>query len=107
MLFRSVSQSRYDAPKTFKAQQEAHFGVSSESCDSCSIRYLGSYRSDLEIGEVIATSNYDSEVASNYLGQVAGKGVCAGQKMVLLKCILMILVLSLVFIMLNLRLSIR
>ena len=68
------------APKTFKAQQEAHFGVSSDSCDSSSIRYLGSYRSDLEIGEVIATSNYDSQAASNYLGQVAGKGVCSGHQ---------------------------
>lgn len=75
-----IARVSMSAPKTFKAQQEAHFGVSSDSCDSCSIRYLGSYRSDLEIGEVIATSNYDSDAASNYLGQVAGKGVCAGHK---------------------------
>lgn len=68
------------APKTFRAQQEAHFGVSSDSCDNCSTRYLGTYRTDLEIGEVIATTNYDSQDASNYLGQVAGKGTCTGRR---------------------------
>ena len=66
------------APKTFRAQQEAHFGVSSESCDNCSTRYLGTYRTDLQIGEVIASSNYEGADSSNYLGQVAGKGTLSG-----------------------------
>ena len=68
------------APKTFRAQQEAHFGISSDSCDNCSTRYLGTYRTDLEIGEVIASSNYEGQDSSNYLGQVAGKGTLSGHR---------------------------
>ena len=75
-----IARVSMSAPKTFKAQQEAHFGVSSESCDNNSIRYLGSYRSDLEIGEVVATTNYDSGDSSNYLGQIAGKGTCKNSR---------------------------
>ena len=71
------------APKTLRAQFNAHYGIS-YNCDCQSPRYLGYYRSDIKIGEVVATSTFanDSETnpASNYLGQIAGKGTSVGQQ---------------------------
>lgn len=67
------------APKTFREQQKAHFGIAEQ--DSIhSVRYLGSYRSDLEVGEVTATSNYEGSSNSNFLGEVAGKGTSRNQR---------------------------
>ena len=74
-----IARVSMSAPKTFRAQQMAHFGTSDASCDNCSPRYLGSYDSSLEISEVTASSNYDGSdpSSSNYLGEVAGKGTSA------------------------------
>ena len=40
------------SPKTYEAQLKAQFGVTPDNCDYCSVRYLGSYDSTINIGEV-------------------------------------------------------
>ena len=58
MLFRSVSQSRY-----------------------CSFRYLGSYDSSINIGEVTASAAGETGSGSkSVLGQLAGKGISQGER---------------------------
>ena len=44
------------SPKTYEAQLKAQFGVTPDNCDYCSVRYLGSYDSTINIGEVTATA---------------------------------------------------
>lgn len=63
------------APKTYKDQLETHFGVKPDNCDYCSCRYLGSFQSNVNIGEVTATANGTAGDSSNVLGQIAGKGI--------------------------------
>ena len=76
---KKLARVSMSAPKTFREQQKAHFGIAEQ--DSIhSVRYLGSYRSDLEVGEVTATSNYEGSSNSNFLGQVAGKGTSRNQR---------------------------
>lgn len=56
---------------------KAKFGVGTS--DHCQARYLGSYDSDLTIGEVTATSTGQAGASSNVLGDLAGKGISAGK----------------------------
>ena len=44
------------SPKTYEAQLKAQFGVTPDNCDYCSVRYLGSYDSTINIGEVTASA---------------------------------------------------
>ena len=79
LAFEKLARVSMSAPKTFREQQKAHFGIAEQ--DSIhAVRYLGSYRSDLEVGEVTATSNYEGSSNSNFLGQVAGKGTSRNQR---------------------------
>ncbi|QCS37114.1 major capsid protein [Tortoise microvirus 56] len=70
------------APKTYRGQLLAHFGVDVSKCDYCSTRYLGGSRSNINIGEVIGTAAGTAQVgsssSSSVLGQIAGKGVSSG-----------------------------
>ena len=63
------------APKTYKAQLEAHFGVQPDNCNYCSCKYLGSFNSDLNIGEITATSSGTDGSNTSVLGEIAGKGI--------------------------------
>lgn len=66
--------------KTYEEQMKAHFGVTPDNCDYCSTRYLGSFDSQLNIGEVTATaSGADTQGSDNVLGQLAGKGLSIGK----------------------------
>lgn len=67
------------APKTYADQLKAHFGVDPDNCDYCSCRYLGSFDSNIDIGEITATAagtnsgtDYNDK---SVLGQIAGKGI--------------------------------
>ena len=44
------------SPKTYEAQLKSQFGVTPDNCDYCSVRYLGSYDSTINIGEVTASA---------------------------------------------------
>lgn len=66
------------APKHVKEQYEARFGVKFPSALSSESRYLGSFKNDVVIGEVTATStSYDPDGAAQPLGTIGGKGVGA------------------------------
>lgn len=66
------------APKHVKEQYEARFGVKFPSMLGFESRYLGSFKNDVVIGEVTATStSYDPDGASQPLGTIGGKGVGA------------------------------
>lgn len=66
------------APKHVKEQYEARFGIKYPSILSSESQYLGSFKNDLIIGEVTATSN-SANAAGNVdpLGTIGGKGVGA------------------------------
>ena len=70
------------APKTVQAQLQAHFGVAPYNPNSC--QFLGSFDSNIQIGDVVATAagraqvdNYQDEQYS-MLGQIAGRGISSG-----------------------------
>lgn len=64
------------SPKTYEAQLKAQFGVTPDNCDYCSVRYLGSYDSTINIGEVTASAAGETGTGSkSVLGQLAGKGI--------------------------------
>lgn len=69
-------------PKLYDKQLKTHFGVEPDHCDYCSVKYLGSYDSMLNIGEVTATATgmdgTDPDSSRNVLGQISGKGICRG-----------------------------
>ena len=61
------------SPKTYEAQLKAQFGVTPDNCDYCSVRYLGSYDSTINIGEVTASAAGETGTGSkSVLGQLAG-----------------------------------
>ena len=62
------------APKDYRSQIRAHFGVDVDKCSDCASQYIGSYNSQLNIGEVTATASTSGD-SSSKLGQIAGKGV--------------------------------
>lgn len=64
-------------PKTIEAQMKSSFGVGTS--DHCQARYLGSYDSDLTIGEVTATSSGTAGQTATTLGELAGKGISSGR----------------------------
>ena len=65
-------------PKRYKDQIKTHFGVQPDNSDYYSPRYLGSFEENVVIGEITATSSGSDSESSNVLGQIAGKGICAG-----------------------------
>lgn len=65
--------------KTFSKQLKAHFGVSPSSTRLYECSFLGSFTSNIGIGEVTATAAGESGSSASILGQVAGKGVGSGQ----------------------------
>ena len=65
--------------KTYADQIKSHFGVEPDNCDYCKPRYLGSFDSSLNIGEVTATSSGSDGASTNVLGQIAGKGIVSGR----------------------------
>ena len=69
------------SPKTYEAQLKAQFGVTPDNCDYCSVRYLGSYDSTINIGEVTASAAGETGTGSkSVLGQLAGKGIASGER---------------------------
>ena len=69
------------SPKTYEAQLKAQFGVTPDNCDYCSVRYLGSYDSTINIGEVTASAAGETGTGSkSVLGQLAGKGISSGER---------------------------
>ena len=69
------------SPKTYEAQLKAQFGVTPDNCDYCSVRYLGSYDSTINIGEVTASAAGQTSTGSkSVLGQLAGKGISSGER---------------------------
>ena len=70
------------APKTVQAQLQAHFGVAPYNPNLC--QYLGSFDSNIQIGDVIATAAGRAQVdayqneQSSMLGQIAGRGISSG-----------------------------
>ena len=52
------------SPKTYEAQLKAQFGVTPDNCDYCSVRYLGSYDSTINIGEVTASAAGETATGS-------------------------------------------
>ena len=69
------------SPKTYEAQLKAQFGVTPDNCDYCSVRYLGSYDSTINIGEVTASAAGETATGSkSVLGQLAGKGISSGER---------------------------
>lgn len=64
------------APKHVKQQLEARFGVKSSAANSCESEALGSFMSDITIGEVTATAETSGSGAGQ-LGAIGGKGVGA------------------------------
>ena len=63
------------SPKTYRAQLKAQFGVEPDNCDYCSAKYLGSYDTSINIGEVTSTAAGETTSGSkSVLGQLAGKG---------------------------------
>ena len=78
MAYDRLSRLSMLAPKTYKEQIKAHFGVEPDNCDYCSTRYLGFYESNVNIGEVTATSSGSDGSSTNVLGEIAGKGISSG-----------------------------
>lgn len=69
------------SPKTYEAQLKAQFGVTPDNCDYCSVRYLGSYDSTINIGEVTASAAGETGTGSkSVLGQLAGKGISSDER---------------------------
>ena len=69
------------SPKTYEAQLKAQFGVTPDNCDYCSVRYLGSYDSTINIGEVTASAAGETGTGSkSVLGQLAGKGISQSER---------------------------
>ena len=69
------------SPKTYEAQLKAQFGVTPDNCDYCSVRYLGSYDSTINIGEVTASAAGQTGTGSkSVLGQLAGKGISQSER---------------------------
>ena len=69
------------SPKTYEAQLKAQFGVTPDNCDYCSVRYLGSYDSTINIGEVTASAAGETGTGSkSVLGQLAGKGISSEER---------------------------
>lgn len=68
------------AGKHYNDQTLAHYGVSVPQGIADEVYYLGSQHSPLQIGEVVGTATTGSGTGSDYsvLGQIAGKGVSAG-----------------------------
>lgn len=65
-------------PKKYDDQIKARYGVNIPNCDYCEARYLGSFDSSLNIGEVTATASGSDGSSTNVLGELAGKGISAG-----------------------------
>ena len=69
------------SPKTYEAQLKAQFGVTPDNCDYCSVRYLGSYDSTINIGEITASAAGETGTGSkSVLGQLAGKGISQSER---------------------------
>ena len=67
------------APKTFRGQMQALFGVTPDSCASCDVQRIGSLKGNIQIGEVTSTAAGMNDNGRNSdLGQIAGKGVGSG-----------------------------
>lgn len=76
MSFDRLARLTMLSPKTYEAQLKAQFGVAPDNCDYCSARYLGSYDSTINIGEVTASAAGETGSGSkSVLGQLAGKGI--------------------------------
>lgn len=76
MAFDRLARLTMLSPKTYEAQLKAQFGVTPDNCDYCSVRYLGSYDSTINIGEVTASAaGQTSSGSKSVLGQLAGKGI--------------------------------
>ena len=68
-------------PKNYESQLKSQFGVEPDNCDYCSVRFLGSFDSDLNIGEVTSTAAGETSSGSkSVLGQLAGKGISSNNK---------------------------
>ena len=68
------------SPKTYEAQMKAHFGVDVDSCGYCSCRYLGSFDSNINISEVLATAaGVNTGKSSSFVGEVYGRGISSGR----------------------------
>ena len=65
-------------PKKYDDQIKARYGVNIPNCDYCEARYLGTFDSSLNIGEVTATASGSDGSSTNVLGELAGKGISAG-----------------------------
>lgn len=67
------------APKTFRGQMQALFGVTPDSCASCDVQRIGSLKGNIQIGEVTSTAAGMNDTGrKSDLGQIAGKGVGSG-----------------------------
>ena len=82
LALEKMAQIAQLAPKTYKAQMLARYGVKVDTCDYCACRYLGSFDSSIDVGEVVATA----ASSTNKLGQVAGRGVGAGNGHIKFNC---------------------
>ena len=80
-LWLTIVDPPYRDWETYEAQLKAQFGVTPDNCDYCSVRFLGSYDSTINIGEVTASAAGETGTGSkSVLGQLAGEGISSGER---------------------------